>query len=262
MDIFGALRQRIGGVIAAVLGGICFFGMGGFFAFFLSPQQAVEWRRIEALPELTAATYGTTASRADVAVTGKLKGNTAIGQDGLVAYVVEQWDVTTPSSSSSSSSSSDNKPSGSWKRIETHLPALSIALPDGTVKTTETSSAAISGSLHEFIKQGTGSQKATYNNQSLPEGSLRTQGFTDGDLITAVGKKGADGGLQPDHLYAGDRAGLVNEIRTGAQIMFWVGLAMMACSPVVLIGGIWGAIFGRSRATGGLGGVMKGLKIG
>lgn len=242
MNLLQNIQGRIAAVVGAVFAAICFLGFGALLAFYISPQQALEWRRIEGLPELDATAYASAASGQEVAITGTLADNFALTPEGLVAYIREQWDVTPPSDK-------EDKPDGSWKIVETNVPVLRIAIAGGGISTTSVESATFSGSLHETaIQQGAGTEKADYNGQSLPEGSTRMRGFANGDLITVVGHKASTGDLIPDRLFGGDRVQLVQEIRSGAQAMFVVGIVMMICSPLILVMGVVGALFGRSKA--------------
>lgn len=245
----GGISRRIMGVIAVVIGTVFIFICGALMAFVLAPQQALESSRIEGLPQLNAQTYAQTAAGADVAITGTLQGNEKLTTDGLVAYYRDRWDVT----QSSATSSSDSKPTyqGAWKRIETKAPPLAIAISGGTVHTLAADQPTFGGALKESIKQGSGSLSAEYNGESLPDGTIRTAGFTDGSLITVVGQKASTGDILPQRLFAGDRVALVADIRNTAQGLFVFGIAMMVCSPLFLVVGIAGVILGHRRGLFG-----------
>ena len=78
------------------------------------------------------------------------------------------------------------------------------------------------------------------------------RGFSNGDVVTVVGHKASTGDVTPDRIFGGDRVQLIENIRSGAQTMFAIGIGMMICSPIVLIMGVVGALFGRrSRVTVG-----------
>lgn len=250
MMLLENLRGRVGAAIAAGGVAVCFLAFGALFAFVLSPQQAVEWRRIEGLPELDAASYAATAANQEAVITGTLSDNADL-TDGLVAYVQEQWDVE-PANKTDDSTSND-KPEGSWDTIETNVPVLTLAINGGNVKTVAASSVTLDGNMHETaVKQGKGSEKASDNGQELPEGSTRLRGFANGDLVTVVGRKASTGDLAPDRIFGGDRVQLIENIRSSARIMFTVGIGMMICSPIVLVMGVLGALFGR-RSRGVVG---------
>jgi hypothetical protein len=237
------IQERIGSAIAAVIAAIFFFACGAILAFVISPQQAVEWRRIQSLPELDAASYASAATDAQVAITGILQDNQALTEDGLVAYTREEWEVDPPDPDSE-----DDEPDGSWNTVEEQAPPLKIAIGGGTVKTLSASSPTFGGNLQETVELGPGPLSAEdFGGQQLPEGSIRTQGFRDGDLITVVGQKGSTGDLAPSRLFGGDRVQLVDNIRSGARAAFMIGIGLMICSPFVLILGVLAGLFGRKR---------------
>ncbi len=243
--LFGGISRRIMGIVGVVIATVFIAICGAVMAFVLAPQQALEAGRIEGLPQLTAQTFAQTAAGRDVAITGTLQGNEKLTQDGLVAYTREQWEVT--ESSATSSSSSQRSTSGTWKRIETKAPALTIAMSDGTVHTLAAEQPDFGGALQVSTVKGTGSLSATDNGESLPDGSVRTSGLVDGMLVTVVGTKATTGDIAPDRLFAGDRVALVADIRATAQGLLTAGLIMLGCSPLFLIVGIVGVIFGHRR---------------
>jgi hypothetical protein len=66
-------------------------------------------------------------------------------------------------------------------------------------------------------------------------------------LTTVLGEKAASGGITPSQLYGGDRAAFEEAERQAASGLLFAGLCAMALSPVVLVGGILAALFGRRR---------------
>lgn len=241
--LFSRIRERIGAAIAVVAIAVCFLGMGALLTFVISPQQALEWRRIERLPLATAGTVEAAAPGTEIVITGSLTDNgPALDGTAYVAYRIEEWEVRQPSSSDD-----DSDPTGSWNRVDEAFPALTLAVDGGSIRTTSASSVNIAGNLHEDIQRGSGSLAASYNGQRLPDGSRRTTGFYDGDLVTVLGQKASTGDLIPARLFGGDRVALVENIRSGARAAFVGGIAMMLCSPVILVGGFWAALFGRRR---------------
>jgi len=44
-----------------------------------------------------------------------------------------------------------------------------------------------------------------YEGERLPDGTRRYRGLYDGDRVTVLGRKSADGGVLPEHLFGGDR---------------------------------------------------------
>ncbi len=248
MNILANLRNRVSGVVAGIVFGAFTMICGAILAFVISPQQAVEWRRINNLPEIGPDNYNSIGAGEAIAVTGRLEGNSTLTDDGLVAYVRERWDVDPPDSDST------DEPDGSWTTVEQVFPDLRIVLQGGgsslPIATVPASSATIGGNLHETLEQGPGPETADYNNQPLPEGSIRTRGFRDGDLITVVGTKATTGDIAPDRLYGGDRTQLVAEIRSAARAAFAFGVGMMICGPILALVIGLGSLFGRNRAAG------------
>jgi hypothetical protein len=242
MKLLLGVRERINTVIGAGIAALLFLCMGIALAFFISPKQAVEWRRVEHLPLLDAGAYEALAAGEEMVITGNLQGNTPLTEDGLVAYIRDEWNVTPPDPSQD-----EDQPDGDWARIETAAPALVIAVPGGTVTTASSTSALFQGSLPETMVEGDSDLSATYSGQSLPDGTIRTRGFHDGDLITVHGQKGSTGDIIPERLFYGDRVQLVEHIRSGARAAFAIGIGMMICAPIVLVGGVVAAMFGRRR---------------
>src|SRR5438045_9473723 len=97
MNIIRNVEGRIGAAIAAVVIGSAMLICGGSRAFVVSPQQALEWRRIQALPEIDANGLASTATGKEVAITGTLNGNEALTDDDLVLFERSRWDVRKPS---------------------------------------------------------------------------------------------------------------------------------------------------------------------
>ena len=236
------IRDRIGSAFAGAIAAVFFLICGAVLAFVISPQQALEWRRIQGLPELDAASYAATATGEAVAITGTLAGNEMLTQDGLAAFYREVWEVEPPDPDVE-----DDEPEGSWERFETVVPALTLEVSGGSVTTLSASSPTFGGSLHETVQEGTGPTAEGFGEEWHAEGSIRTSGFKDGDLITAVGHKGSTGDLAPDRLFGGDRVQLVQEIRTGARVTFGIGIGMMVCSPLVLVVGVLAGLFGKRK---------------
>jgi hypothetical protein len=243
MKLLLGVRERIGAVIGVGVVSVLFLCMGIGLAFFISPKQAVEWRRVEHLPQLDAGAYEALAAGEEMVITGSLQGNAPLTEDGLVAYIRDQWNVTPPDPSQD-----EDQPDGDWSRIETAAPALVIAVPGGTVMTASSNSALFQGSIPETTVEGDSDLSATYSGQSLPDGTIRTRGFHDGDLITVHGQKGSTGDIIPERLFYGDRVELVDYMRSGARASFAIGIGMMICAPIVFVGGVLAAVFGRRRS--------------
>jgi len=243
MFLFRGVRNRISSAVAAGIAAVFMLICGAIMAFVISPQQALEWRRVQSLPELDAAAFAATASGEAVAITGTLEGNEPAGENDLVAFYRDNWNVETPDPAEDEAT----EPSGTWVRTETVVPPLNIAVSGGTVTTLSASSPNFGGNLHESRVLGEGPETANDGDEELPEGTVRTRGFKNGDLITVVGDKGSSGDLAPKRLYGGDRVQLVENIRAGARAAFVAGIAMMICAPIVLVFGVLAGLFGRRR---------------
>jgi len=245
MNIFRGIQERISGAAFGVIAGVGVFLCGALMAFVISPQQAIEWRKIQGLPELDANGVQAAPSGQEIAMTGYLAGNTAVTADGLVAYEKHQWTVRT--STSTSEDGETSTPTGSWDALETNIPVLNVNISGGTVSTVAATSVNIGGNYQQTIERGTSNVTADYDGSPLPEGSIRTQGFRDGDLVTIVGNKSSVGGVTPERIYGGDRNQLVEDIRGGARALFASGVGMMICAPILAAAIIVASIFGKRR---------------
>lgn len=202
--------------------------LGAFLTLSVVPRQEREWRRIERYPELDRNGYVAARDRDYVVITGYLQDNPTRTRYELVAYRVDEWTV---------SRNEDGDDEGRWHAVEVNVPPLAISLPGGVVKTAAVNSLAPSGQVHEFIERGYSRRQAPYAGRSLPDGSLRTRGFRNRDLVTAAGRKTATGDLQPERLHAGDRSGLVAHLRSnvGALRIFGIVMLVIASLPLLAI---------------------------
>lgn len=243
MNIIRNIGDRISSAVWAVIAAVFIFICGILLAFVLSPQQALEWRHIQGLPDVNATSLASVEVNEEVTATGQLEGNAELTPDGLVAYTRETWEV-----EPADPDVENSEPGGSWRELESRIPALTLNA-GGAISILEDNSLSLSGNVAESIERGSGAESATYGSETLPEGSIRTRGFENGTLVTVVGRKASTGDIAPNRLYGGDRVQLIADIRSGARVLFMVGVALMACSPVVLILGVLGAIFGRVERT-------------
>jgi hypothetical protein len=245
MNIFARLRERIGAVIGAVVGSIALLGCGLLFTLFLAPQQKLEARRIEKIPEMDVKVVNSLSSGEDVLFTGRLRDNPTILENyDFVAYQMETWDVTIPQNDPDES---DQEPSGNWDLVEQRFPELMIEMDGETIQTLNAERVTMSGPLHEVLLPSPSGTRAKYNGDWLNKGSQRYRGFYDGDLITVLGQKAASGGVVPNEYYAGDRVSFVESKHEAAKIMLIAGISMIVCSPIALVGGVLTAAFGRRR---------------
>jgi len=244
--LFGRIRERIGAAIGVGFMAVCFLMMGIILAFVVSPRQAVEWRRVQNLPLATASTVESAPAGTEIVISGTLTENPAT-LDGTeyVAYRLQEWRVSPPEVDQSD-------PKGTWVTVDESYPALTLSVDGGTLRTTPVNRVTMSGNLHEDQQVGSGEMEARDGSDMLPDGSTRTAGFHNGDLVTVLGSKASTGDLIPERLFGGDRVQLVENIRGGARGAFMAGIFMMICSPVVLVGGLWAALFGPLSKRKGL----------
>ena len=141
----------------------------------------------------------------------------------------------------------DDEPRGSWENVETILPELQLNMGDEKVLILSAENVTLGGALHEEILRGTGNLSAETEGEWLPDGTQRFKGFYFGDLTTILGVKASADGVIPDELFAGDRVTFIESQHEAAKGLLIAGVSMMVCSPVVLVGGILSAIFGRRR---------------
>jgi len=232
------LRQRIMGVIGVIVTALAMLVCGGVLAFVVSPGQAMEWRRIQGLPETTSMSLGAAPSGEAVVFTGTLDGNEELTDYRLVAYSQSIWEV-----SSSTDQDGNTEYDGSWTEQEKVVPALTVRVSDGVITTIpETTASFGRPTVTETIESAQGRSADGHN-----EGSLQYTGFRNGDLVTVTGTRTSGGKVLPDRIFGGAREQLVADIRSGAKAAFAGGIGMMICSPVVLVGGIIAVIFGRAR---------------
>lgn len=242
MNLLQGLGQRVKAVIGAIIGGSLIFVCGFIMAFVVSPSQAIEWRRIQNLPELTPSEFAALSSGEDLAITGTLSGNQALTPDGLVLYERSRFEVDPPDDN-------DNTADGSWTPIESVYPTLKMDFSGTSVDVLAAESITLNLVPHEIIEDAPSGITATYGDQTLHEGAIRTSGFKNGDLVTVVGKKASVGGIVPNRIAGGDRVQLVEDIRAGARIAFVLGIAMMICAPIAIIGGVFGGLFFGKRKS-------------
>jgi hypothetical protein len=238
------LRQRLGAVAAAVMGAAACCVCGVYMAFVAAPGQALTAAGISRLPVMDAAAVAAAAPGEAVLITGLLDGEAAVAVGpGFVAYSEEEWVVTVPTTDEDF----ESEPTGAWKASRTVVPELNLAMNDQSVAIHAASSARLSGPLREEMVRGDGRFQAKFENELLPGGTLRYRGLADGDLASVLGKKAADGGVTPEHLYAGDRAAFEASQRNAASNLFVSGIASIVAAPVVLVGGVLAALFWRRR---------------
>ena len=244
MNIFASIRERIGSAVGAVIGAFFLLSCGAVLAFILSPQQALEARRIDKMPLMDAGSVAAAAAGEEILVTGWLADNPLMDEGSFVAYILDEWVVTLPDPDDSS-----DEPDGDWETVERVVPELNIEVEGEMVRTLEGDNVRLTGSLNEELIYSDDYDEAKYEGEWLPHGSLRLRGFFNGDLVSVLGKKGSVGGIIPEELYAGDRVAFADSKHDAARGMFIGGIVMMACAPLLLVGGALGALFGRRQRS-------------
>lgn len=246
MNIFQLIRDRIVAVISVVFFSVVICICGAAFTFYFAPRQALEANRISNLPQMDAGYVISAPPGTEILLTGVLANNVALLPDSnFVAYELERWEVTPPDANDN-----DTTPDGNWESVETVIPDLNLEANGQNLTILASNTASLSGALHEEIVRGEGFESASYNGQNLPEDSLRYQGFYDSDRTTVLGQKASTGGIVPTKLFAGDRVAFEQSEKDAAKGMLIAGIAMMICSPLFLVLGGVGAIFGRTRGGG------------
>jgi hypothetical protein len=239
------LRQRLGAVLAVAAGsaGCCL--CGAFMAFVAAPGQALQAGRVARLPLADAPAVAAAGPGEALLVTGILEGNTPLLAEGppLVVYAEERWVVTVPGGEDGEGG---GEPFGRWQSQAVRVPELSLAVGGEPVRIEATSGARLSGALHEtVVPAAAGLEARDPDGQVLADGSRRYRGAADGDRVTVLGEKGVDGGIVPEHIFAGDRAAFAESQRQAASGLWYSGLASIVVSPLVLIGGLIAVLLGR-----------------
>ena len=243
MNFLERFKDRTGGVIVSVIASIIFCCCGAVMAFYISPRQALEANRIANLPQMDAAFVIDAEPGEDLLVSGRLVDNRVSVEDTeFVAHKLERWTVTLPDEDSNSTT-----PTGKWSTVEFISPSLTFQVTGETFNILASEDAQFSGPLHEDVIPGEGPESASDGTEDLRDGTLRFKGFFDGDIITVLGVKASTGGIIPDQLFFGDRVEFEESEADAAKGLLFGGIFMLACAPIILIGGSLGALLGRRR---------------
>ena len=238
------LRQRLGAVVAALAGAFACCACGAYMAFIAAPGQALTAASISRLPQMDAAAVAAAAPGQTVLISGILQGNVPVlDGPGFVAYSEDKWVVTEPTTDDDTKSD----PTGTWRSSPSVVPELSLAVSGETVAIHSASTARLSGPLREEMVRTNSKLQANYNNEPLPDGTLRYRGLVDGDTASVLGKKAAEGGVAPEQLFAGDRAAFEASQKQAASNLFISGIVSIIAAPLVLVGGVLAALFWRRR---------------
>jgi len=244
LNIVATLRRRLNAVFGAFAASAACCLCGALMTFVFAPGQALQAFRVSRMPVMDAASIAAAAPGDPLLITGVLAGNApALDGHDLVAYRLDEWQV-----SVSQDEDGNDTSSGRWEAQPAFVPALTLEVGGQPVSIEPSSSARLGGDLAEVIVEGPGpASDKDFDGRDLPDGTLRYQGLEDGDTTTVLGEKAAGGGIAPSQLYGGDRAAFEESERQAASGLLFAGLCAMALSPIVLIGGILAALFGRRR---------------
>jgi hypothetical protein len=228
--------------IAIILGGFaftaCLLGTGIYFTFVASPTGSAEIDRLEKLPDLTAGNLASVSPGEEYIVTGILEGNEPQIIIGFVAYYTETWGY-----EKKYYFRSPPKLQWKWYLSGIGMPPLTITLDDGPITTAEVPLAyppsnmnlSFSGDLHEQLFPAESGLAGTYEGELLYEGSVRTRGFLNGDLVTIHARINAEGEPRPLHLHGGTRASMFADMRQRERVVPTTGIIMMAVSLIPLV---------------------------
>lgn len=243
MNLFGLIRRRIAalGVVLAMSAFCC--GLGLLFTFYLAPRQSLEAIGTSRLPQMDAGAVEQAAAGDTLLITGLLEKNEQLfEEEGLVAYRLEEWQVTLPDPEDEG-----RQPRGEWVDTDIALPDLQL-LVDGRPVLVQTSpEAGFAGPVREVVVPGDGPEAEDSRGQAFAGGTLRYRGFANGDRVTVHGVKASGGGVLPDTLFAGDRVAFEQYQLDNARGLLMAGISMLICAPIVLVGGGLAALFGRRR---------------
>jgi hypothetical protein len=250
MNIFGlnplvTFRRRLRAVFGVfVLSAAC-CSCGALMTFVLAPGQAIRANRIAHLPVMSAAGVDAAVAGDPVLITGVISGSPPHPEIvDFIAYAGEKWVVTIPAASDPDGSS---EPFGSWTNIPTVVPELSLEMDGQAVSIHTASNVRLSGSLHELVIPGESSLNAKYDNQPVSDGTVRYHGLDNGVLATVLGKKAADGGVDPEQIFAGNRAAFEESQRQATSGFLISGIFSFVMAPIVLFGGLLAVLFWRRR---------------
>jgi len=213
--------------------------------FVLAPNQAIQANRISHLPAMSVADVGTATAGETILITGAISGtppNPEIVE--FIAYAGEKWIVTIPSDSDPDGSS---EPFGSWKHIPTVVPELSLEMDSQLVPIHTANNVRLYGALHELVIPGDSTLSANYEGKPVSDGTIRYHGLDNGAITTVLGKKAANGGVDPEQIFAGDRAAFENSQRQATSGFLISGIFSFIMAPIVLVGGLLAVLFWRRR---------------
>jgi hypothetical protein len=232
----------MGRVIGTGVAAVAVLGCGLLFLLVLAPRQKMEARRLERLPLMDVQSVSAAAAGDEILITGALEGERLPQAGDYIAYRLEEWDVSLPDPDDT-----NNEPDGSWDTLEVVVPRLQLSLPGGQIPIHADDRVKLSGPLREEWVYSTSSLTAEFDDEQVPDGTRRYLGIYNGDLVTVWGQRASAGGVVPDEIFVGDRVAFIDKEHSAARGMLIAGISMLVCSPVILVGGVLSALFGRNR---------------
>ncbi len=237
---------------AFLLVACCVFACAGGLVFGLAGSYADDAQEIKDLAEFSAGSVND-----KVYATGTITDSDTISNDStlgditqyeLVGYQVDRWDVTRGTSSGSGSSIRNTSYNGTWQDVSSAF--NQFVLDNGELTVAPNDSISIDGDVHEYLLPGSGGNgySDTYDGQSVKDGTLRLQGFKNGDLITVMGIRRDGQVLNAEKLYGGNRDEWVADLENQAETSRNVGYILGVCGlcfliPAIVLAGA--SVFGR-----------------
>jgi hypothetical protein len=238
------LRDRLGGVLAALAAsaGCCVCGL--VLTFVMAPRQGLQAASVARLPNMGPAEVAAADPGDTILISGVLAGNAPLlaGSD-LVAYRIDEWQVTV----TGGEDGGESKPFGRWQSHATTTPELVLETEGQPLQLLASSHVRLSGPLHEALVASDSALVADDAGEPRADGTLRYRGLANGDPVTVLGEKHAVGGIVPERLFLGDRTAFEASEQQAASNFLISGLASLALAPVVLIGGVLAAVLWRRR---------------
>ncbi len=221
--VLSPLRRPRWQISVAALFASFVLGGGALAAFVLAPQQAFLAWRVRHIPPMDAAAVASAAPDEDLLVTGVLQGNTAAEHD-FVLYALERWKVKTDS---------EGKSYGKWEDLEGYFPDLRLVVGERPLLVQGNPEVRLLGDVHMETYPLGSEHSIPLDAYPLDAGTLRYTGLRDGDQVTVLGHKADSGGIQPSHLFVGDRAAFEAFLKNSGKGIFLAGLCVMALTPLV-----------------------------
>ena len=242
MRIHSEIIQRsfrsyaVGGMVAVLT-------IGGLLAIFsLGPRAAREWASVQGLEALDREAYEAQNEGSPVLFSGDLEGNPEHQGGDLVAYVAQRPDLIEDGATLSIGSKSPGLQLASNLRLRVDGQHLSIGQVD---------TVAWSGDLRDVTLRLDDSGVVDKSGGE----TVWVLGFRDGDLVTVLGYKGADGELVARWIHGGDCDSLLAGLRKGIWTAYGLGAAFILAAVLLLLQGAKGqpkegALGRRASLTG------------